>query len=81
MMTPAHACDGLRGHTTLGRDHTTLAQCTVQQLEVRFLEERLGRPFWIAGVGDDDVELVLPVREEFEAVADMYLDRWVLEAD
>ena len=54
----------------MGRNNTTLAQSTVQQLKVWLLEESLGGSLRVAGIGDDDVELVLLVLEELEAVTD-----------
>lgn len=62
-------------------DDTTLAQGAVEQLEVGLLEERLGGALGVGRVGDDDVELVLAVGQELEAVADDGLDSRVLEAD
>lgn len=53
----------------------------MQELEVWFLEQRFGGPHRVRGVGDDDVKLVLLVREELEAVADVRADGGVLEAD
>ena len=78
---------GMRGRkketqrTTLSGDDASVAQGAVQELEVRFLEQRFGRPFGVRGVGDDDVKFVLLVREELEAVADVRADGGVLEAD
>ena len=54
----------------MGGNDTAFAECAVKQLEVRFLEESLGRTLWVAGVSDDDVELALLVLEELETVAD-----------
>ncbi len=58
-----------------------LPQRAVQELEIGFLEEGFGGAFWIRGVGDDDVEFVFLVGEEFEAVADVCAYEGVLEAD
>ncbi len=52
----------------------------MQQLEVGFLEEALGGPLGVGRVGDDDVEGILVVIEEFEAVADVDFDLGVGEA-
>jgi len=65
----------------LSGDDAPLAQGAVQELEVRFLEQGFGGAFRVRGVGDDDVEFVLLVREELEAVADVGADGGVLEAD
>lgn len=46
---------------TLCGDDTSLTQRVVEELEVRLLEECLSRSFWVAGVGDDDVERVLVI--------------------
>jgi hypothetical protein len=62
-------------------DDTTLAEGAVEKLKVRLLEEGLSGTLWVAGVGDDDVELALLVLEELETVADDGLGLGVLEAD
>jgi hypothetical protein len=62
----------------LGGDDAALAQGALEQLEVGLLEESLGGALRIGGVGDDDVELVLVVVEELEAVANVDLDVGVL---
>ena len=66
------------GLTTLGGDDAALAQGALEELEVGLLEESLGGALGVGGVGDDDVELVLVVVEELEAVADVDLDVGVL---
>ena len=53
----------------------------MQQLKIRLLEQRLRGSLWVGAVGDDDVELVLLVREELEAIANVRLDGWMLETD
>lgn len=65
----------------MGRNDTTLAESTAQELEVWLLEESLGRALWVAGVGDDDIELVFLVLEELEAVTDNGLGLGVVEAN
>jgi len=65
----------------LGGDDAALAQGALEELEVGLLEESLGGALGVGGVGDDDVELVLVVVEELEAVADVHLDLGVLVAD
>lgn len=52
----------------------------MKQLEVGLLEERLGRTLGVGRIRDDDVEGVLVVVEELEAVADVDLDLGVVEA-
>lgn len=51
----------------------------MQKLEVRLLEQGLGGAVRVRGVGDDDVESVLVLVEELEAVADVHLDLGVVE--
>lgn len=62
-------------------DDTTFPKRAIEQLKVRLLEERLGRAFRIAGVGDDDVEFTLLILEVLEAVADNGLDLGVFETN
>ena len=64
----------------MGRDNPAFLQCPVQQLEVWLLEQTLRRTLWITAVRDDDVELVLLVRQVFEPVTHICGDVWVLEA-
>lgn len=70
-----------RGRTTLSGDDAAVPQGVVQKLEVRLLEEALGRALRVGRIGDDDVEGVLIVLEELEAIANVYLGFGVLEAD
>jgi len=72
---------GGRGLTTLRGNYTTFTKSSEQELEVWPLEERLGRAFGIARIGDDHVELVLTFLEVLEAVADVDRDVGVLESD
>jgi len=65
----------------LGGNDTAFTERTVEQLEVGLLEESLGGTLWVAGVGDDDIELALLVLEELEAVANDGGGLGVLEAD
>jgi hypothetical protein len=65
----------------LGGDDSALAESALEELEVGLLEERLGGALGVGRVGDNDVELVLVVVEELEAVADVDLDVGVLVAD
>ena len=65
----------------MGGDDAALAKSALEELEVGLLEESLGGALGVGGVGDDDVELVLVVVEELEAVADVHLDLGVLVAD
>jgi len=69
------------GLTTLRGDHTTFFQRCIQQLKIRFLEQGLCRSFRVGGIGNDDIEFILFVFEEFEAVADVNFDGRVLEAN
>lgn len=52
----------------------------MEKLEVRLLEEGLGGALGIRGVGDDDVESVLVVVQELEAITDVNLDLRVVVA-
>lgn len=52
----------------------------MQKLEVGLLEQALGRTLGVGGVSDDDVEAVLVVIQELEAVANVDLDLGVLVA-
>jgi len=70
-----------REHTTLSSNDTALTESVVEELEVALLEESLGGTIGVGGVGDDDVELVLVVVEELEAIANVGLGLGVLEAD
>jgi hypothetical protein len=70
-----------RRRTTLCGDHTAVTESIAEELEVGLLEEGLGGALGVGAIGDDNVELVLAVLEELEAVADVDLDLGVLEAD
>ena len=50
----------------------------MQQLKIRLLEQRLCRPIRVRTVRNDNVELVLAVSQELEAVAHMRLNLWML---
>lgn len=65
----------------MGSNNTAFTQSAIQQLEVRLLEERFCGSLRVRAVGDDDVEFVLVVGQELEAVADVDFDVGVLEAD
>lgn len=58
-------------HTTLSSNDTALSQCVVEQLEVRLLEKALGGSNRVGRVSDDDVEAVLVLLKELEAVANV----------
>lgn len=62
----------------MGGDDAALAQGALEELKVGLLEEGLGGALGVGRIGDDDVELVLVVVEELEAVADVHLDVRVL---
>lgn len=70
-----------RRRTTLGGDDTPFAQGAVQELKVWLLKKALRGTLGVRAVGNDNIEFILFVREEFEAVADVGLDFGVLEAD
>lgn len=64
----------------MGGDDAAGPQGIVQQLEVRLLEQALGRALRIRRVRDDDVECILVLVQELEAVPDVHLHLRVLEA-
>ena len=55
----------------MGGDDAALAEGIVKELEVGLLEEALSGAIRVRRVGDDDVESVLVVVEELEAVANV----------
>lgn len=59
---------------------TALSEGVVKKLEVGLLEEALGRTLGVGRVSDDDVEGVLEIVEELEAITDVNLGLGVLEA-
>lgn len=65
----------------MGSDNTALTESGVQELEVGLLEEALGGTLGVRAVGDDNVELVLAVLEELEAVTNVGVGVGVLEAN
>ena len=65
----------------MGSDNTSLAQGRVKELEVGLLEEALGGTLGVRAVGDDNIELVLAVLEELEAVTNVGVGVGVLEAN
>ena len=65
----------------MGGDNTAIAQSIAQELAVGLLEEALGGALGIGAVGDDDVELVLAVLEELEAITNVGVGVGVLEAN
>ena len=69
------------GLTTLRGDYTTVPKSIIQKLEVGLSEESLCRAFWVAGVGDNNIEFVGAVCEELEAIAYNGLNIRVLEAN
>ena len=69
------------GLTTLSGNDTTFTQGTVEKLEIWFLEQRFGGALRVGRVSDDDVELVLLIFEELEAIANDGLGLGVLEPD
>lgn len=65
----------------MSSNDTALAQGIVKKLEVRLLEESLGRTLRVGGVSDDNIELVLVSLEELEAIANVGGGVGVLEAN
>jgi hypothetical protein len=65
----------------LGSDDTSLAKGRLQQLEVGLLEEALSGSLGVRAVSDDNIELVLAVLEELEAVTNVGVGVGVLEAN
>lgn len=72
---------GKSGLHTLGGDDTALGESIVKKLEVGLLEEGLGGTIGVRRVGDDNIELILVVLEELEAVTDVLAGLGVGEAD
>lgn len=65
----------------MGGNDTAFAEGVVEKLEVRLLEQALGRAFGVGRVGNDDVKGVLVVVEELEAIANVDGGLGVSEAD
>jgi hypothetical protein len=65
----------------LGSDDTALAQGRLEELEVGLLEEALSGTLGVRAVGDDNIELVLAVLKELEAVTNVGVGVGVLEAN
>lgn len=65
----------------MGSDDTSLAKGRLQQLEVRLLEQGLGGTLGVGAVSDDNIELVLAVLEELEAVTNVGVGVGVLESN
>lgn len=63
---------------TLCGDDTAVPQSIMQKLEVGLLEQALGGTLWVRGVGDNDIEAVLVVVQELEAITDVDLALRVL---
>ena len=55
----------------MGSDDAPFAEGIVEELEVGLLEEALSGAIGIGGVGDDDIEGVLVLVEELEAISDV----------
>jgi hypothetical protein len=68
------------GALGLSSNDTALTKSIVEELEVALLEESLSGTIRVRGVGDDDVELVLVVVEELEAITNVGLGLGVVEA-
>lgn len=64
----------------LGSDDTLFGKSLVKELEVRLLEERLGRTFWIRRVGDDTVKGILVLGKKLETVTNVNSDTFVFKA-
>jgi len=62
-------------------DNSTLTQSAMKELKVRLLEEGLSGPLRVGRVGYDDIELVLVIVKELEAIADVDLDLGVAVSD
>lgn len=59
---------------SLGRDLASRGQCIVKKLEVRLLEERLGRSNRIRRVGNDNIVGGGVISEELETITDVNAD-------
>lgn len=67
--------------TTLSGNHATFLERTEQQLKIWLLEQALCWSFWVGGVGDDHIKLVLVVIQELETISDVGADFRVFETD
>ena len=65
----------------MGSDDTSIAESRLQQLKVGLLEEALSGTLGVGTVSDDNIELVLAVLEELEAVTNVGVGIGVLEAN
>lgn len=65
----------------MGGDNAAIAQGRLEELEVGLLEEALGGTLGVRAVSDDNIELVLAVLEELEAVTNVGVSVGVLEAN
>jgi hypothetical protein len=65
----------------LCRNNPTLLESSKEQLEVWLLEQALSGSLWVRGVGDDNIEGILVIVQELEAISNMNLDLRVLETN
>ena len=65
----------------MGSDNTSITKRITQELKVGLLEEGLGGALWIGTVGDDDIEFILAVSQELEAITHVDLDVGMLETN
>ena len=66
---------------TLCSNNAAFFKSFEEQLKVWLLKQALCWSFWIRGVGDYNIKLVLVVVEELEAISDIDLDLGVLIGD
>lgn len=64
----------------MGSDDTALPEGAVEKFEVGLLEESLSGTLGVGGVSDDNVELVLVVGKELEAITNVDSDLGVVES-
>jgi hypothetical protein len=62
-------------------NNATLLERSEEQLKIWLLEQALRWALWIGRIGNDNIELVLVVIEELEAVSNVNLDLGVLIRD
>jgi hypothetical protein len=74
-----HADIGER--TTLCGNDATLLERAKEKLKVWLLKQRLCWAFWVRGVGDNDIKLILIIIQEFKSISNVDLYLGVLEAD
>ena len=65
----------------MSSDDASLSKSAEEQLEVWLLEQTLGWAFWVGGICNDYVEFILVIIQEFEAIANMGADLWIVKSN